>query len=220
MAAMKNKEYILFDLDGTIVDSGEGVTNSFRHALRHFGIEAENRASLNRFVGPPLHQSFREAYGFSAQQTEEAVEAFRAYYREKGVFECHLYPGMAELLAALNRAGKKVLVATSKPAVFAEQILHNFDVRKHFAFVSGSELNGERVEKEAVIRYAFSSCNITDYNKAVMIGDRKFDIIGARSLGVDSIGVLYGYGSREELEAERPTALAENTAKLSVLLGV
>lgn len=217
---MTGKQYILFDLDGTIADTGEGVTNSVAYALRKLDLEEQSRESLNKFVGPPLKDSFMDFCGLSDGQAEEAVRVYREYYARQGVTECHLYPGMAALLEALTDAGKKVFVATSKPEVFALRVLRHFGIDRFFTFVSGSELNGERVHKAEVIQRALTQGGITDPGQAVMIGDRKFDILGARAHGIDSIGALYGYGSRQELEEHSPTALADSVARLAQLLGV
>lgn len=194
-------EYILFDLDGTLTDPAMGITNSVMHALAKYGIEVKNRKELYKFIGPPLADSFVEYYGFSKEEAKRAVEYYREYYIDKGIFENLLYDGAADLLCKLKDSGASVVLATSKPQVFAKRILEHFDIAKHFVFVAGSNLDGSRVVKAEVIRYALESCRVTDMTKVVMIGDRKHDIMGAAELGVDSIGVLYGYGNRRELQS-------------------
>jgi len=215
---MKSYQTILFDLDGTLTDPGIGITNSVAYALQKYGIETADRQQLFPFIGPPLLDSFQERYGFSEQQAKEAVQFYREYYRAHGIFENRVYDGIEALLSALQRAGKTVLVATSKPEPFAEQILSHFGLRSYFAFVAGSKLDETRTKKAEVIAYALSSAHISDRSAAVMVGDRKYDILGARENGLDSIGVLYGYGSREELLQVQATCIAEAPDMLSHFL--
>lgn len=196
---MKYK-YILFDLDGTLTDPGEGITNSIMYALDKYGIKVGERSDLHKFIGPPLMDSFEKYYGFSKEESKMAVEYYREYYRDKGIFENMLYDGFEDLLKTLKANNKIIIVATSKPEVFAKQILQHFNIEKYFTYVAGSNLDGTRTKKDEVIKYALESCNITELSKAVMVGDRKYDIIGAKKLGISSIGVLFGYGHRDELE--------------------
>ena len=193
-------EYILFDLDGTLTDSAVGITNSVIYALKKYDIKVDNRNELNKFVGPPLSDSFESYYGFSKEEAKTAVEYYREYYREKGMFENLVYDGIEDLLKTLKYNNKTLVVATSKPQVFAQQILEKFDIAKYFTYIAGSSLDGTRVKKDEVIQYALESCNITNLPKVIMIGDREHDINGAKKVGIDSIGVLYGYGDRDELE--------------------
>lgn len=193
-------EYILFDLDGTLTDSGIGITNSVMYALQKYGIEVSDRSQLYKFVGPPLLDSFEKFYGFSKEEAKTAVEYFREYYREKGIFENLVYDGFEDLLKILKDDSKILIVATSKSEVFAKQILEHFNIAKYFTYIAGSNLDGTRVKKGEVIKYALESCNIVDLSKAIMIGDREHDIIGAKEVGINSIGVLFGYGDRNELE--------------------
>jgi phosphoglycolate phosphatase len=193
-------EYILFDLDGTLTDSGIGITNSVMYALQKYGIEVSDRNQLYKFVGPPLLDSFEKFYGFSKEEAKTAVEYFREYYRDKGIFENLVYDGFQDLLKSLKDKRKILIVATSKSEVFAKQILEHFDIAKYFTYIAGSNLDGTRVKKGEVIKYALESCNIVDLSKAIMIGDREHDIIGAKQVGINSIGVLFGYGDRNELE--------------------
>lgn len=196
---MKDFEYILFDLDGTITDPGEGITNSVAFSLKTYGIEVSDKKELYTFIGPPLYASFMKYYGFSEEQAVEAVDRYREYYSDKGVFECTLYDGIEKLLKKLSECGKKVILATSKPEFYAVKILAHFGTDKYFYYVAGATMDGHRIEKADVIRYAFENLGITETEKAVMIGDREFDILGAKECGLVSIGVTYGYGSYEEL---------------------
>lgn len=191
---------ILFDLDGTLTDAAPGILNAVIYALSKYGIQVENSAELNPFLGPPLHDSFQQFYGFSEENAMEAVSFYREYFTEKGWAENAVYDGIKELLAELKRLDKTLIVATSKPEPFTNRILNHFQLTPYFDFVAGSNLDGTRSKKDAVIAYALKACNITDLASAVMIGDRKQDIIGAKKTGIKSIGVLYGYGSLEELK--------------------
>ncbi len=209
--------YYFMDLDGTVTDSKEGITKSVAYALRRFGISVDNLDTLEVFIGPPLADSFREYYGFDEEQAAAAVEAYREYFRAQGIFENVLYDGMRELLEHVTERGVKVVLATSKPEPFAKQILEYFDLLKYFSFVAGSTLDGKRSRKGDVIRYALESIGIAP-QEAVMIGDRKHDVIGAKENKMKSVGVLYGYGDRAELEAAGADWLAEDVRGLEVLL--
>lgn len=199
---MKRKIYetALFDLDGTLIDSGEGITNSVFYSLQKFGIEIKDKTELYRFIGPPLHESYEKFYGFSKEKAKTAVEYYREYYREKGIFENQIYGGVEELLKTLYDAGKNLIVATSKPKLFAEQILNYLDLAKYFICIAGANMDGTMTKKAEVIRYGLTAACVPDLSKAVMIGDREHDILGAKEVGIDSIGVLFGYGNYEELK--------------------
>lgn len=205
---------ILFDLDGTLTDSSPGIINSVIYALNKYGIDATDNPKLKKFLGPPLVDSFKDYFDFSDEKAAEAVTFYREYFSTKGLLENNVYSGITELLDELKSLGKKLIVATSKPEPFTYRILEHFDLMKYFDFVAGSNLDNTRSKKAEVISYALSSCNITDLSDVVMIGDREHDIIGANQIGIDSIGVLYGYGSLQELEAAGATHIAENTKVL------
>jgi len=211
-------EYILFDLDGTLTDSAIGITNSVMYALNKYGIEVSDRSELYRFVGPPLSDSFENFYGFSREDAKEAVEYYREYYREKGIFENLVYDGCENLLKTLKDNDMTLAVATSKPEVFARQILEHFDMAKYFTYIAGSNLDGTRVKKGEVIRYALESCNIRDLSKTIMIGDREHDIIGAKEAGIDSIGVLFGYGDKDELVTAGADFIADRVSDIGQVL--
>lgn len=193
-------DIILFDLDGTLTDPGLGITNAVMHALKRYGLAIPPREELYSFIGPPLWEMFQEYCHFSKEEAEQAVEYYREYYRETGIFENRVYDGIRELLIQLQEAGKSIYLATSKPEVFARRILEHFDLAKYFTVITGCELDGHRVKKAEVIEYALEQGKVTDFTKAVMIGDREHDIFGAKQVGIDSIGVLFGYGSEEELK--------------------
>ena len=199
---------LLFDLDGTLTDPGLGITNSVMYALQKFGITVENRASLYPFIGPPLRESFERYYGFSPEQSAQALAFYREYFRDRGLYENEVYDGVAPLLGELKAQGKTLFVATSKPETFAVEILRHFRLDGYFDFIAGATMDESRNKKGDVIRYALAQGAVSDPATAVMIGDREQDVRGAQECGLDSIGVLYGYGSREELTAAGATYLA------------
>ena len=214
-----NKTHILFDLDGTLTDPGMGITNSVAHALAHFGITVTDRSELYRFIGPPLMDSFMEYYGFTEEQATEAVKVYREYFADRGWAENTVYEGIETLLAELVAAGKTLLVATSKPQIFAERILTHFGLDKYFTHICGVALQAPRgYSKADVIREALTAAGVDDLTTAVMVGDRHHDIDGAKAVGLDSIGVLYGYGDREEHETAGADAIAESVDVLKQLL--
>ena len=215
---LRNKQYLLFDLDGTVTDSQLGITRSAAYALERFGIHVDDPSTLKFFVGPPLHDTFKEHYGFSPEEADRAVATYREYYREKGIFENEVYSGIPELLKELNAAGRTVILATSKPEVFAKQILEYFSLSQYFRHIAGAELDGVRNNKDEVIEYAIELSGVTDRSQCVMIGDRKHDIIGAKKTGLSSLGVLYGYGDRAEHEAAGADVIAESVAELRDVL--
>lgn len=202
-------DVILFDLDGTLTDSALGITNSAAYSLKKYGIEVADRTELYKFVGPPLHESFEKFYGFSPEEAKQAVEYYREYYREKGIFENVVYDGIEPLLKAISDSGKTLVVATSKPELFAKRILEYFDLAKYFTYIAGANMDGTRTKKDEVIAYALQNCRISDRAKVVMVGDREHDILGAGKVGIDSLGVLFGYGDYEELKNAGATYIAE-----------
>ncbi len=211
---------ILFDLDGTLTDPGIGITNSVMYALKKFHIEVEDRATLYRFIGPPLKDSFEKYYGFSKEESELALQYYREYFRPCGLYENKIYDGIKELLIELKSRNKTLLLATSKPEKFAIEILKYFDLYQYFDFVAGATMDSSRVKKKDVILYALQSCNISDLSSAVMIGDREQDILGANEAGLDSIGVLYGYGDEEELKEAGVTYIVESAEEIcEIILG-
>ena len=208
---------ILFDLDGTLTDPGEGITRSVAYALSKWGIEVKDRTVLYCFIGPPLAESFSRYYGFSSEQAEEAVAQYRVYFRERGMFENRVYGGIRELLARLKEAGCRLVIATSKPEEFARRILAHFDLDRYFDQITGASMDGKLSRKGDVITRALALGGIKAED-AVMIGDRHHDIDGAKENGLRSIGVLYGYGDRTEHEAAGTDAIAETVEELERLL--
>lgn len=190
-------KYIFFDLDGTIYDSARGITASARYALKKMGVSVKD--NLNKFIGPPLKSSFMEFYGMSSEDGDRAVKFYREYYVEHGIFDGELYDNVIETLKMMYDSGIKIVLATSKPQIFAERILVYFKIDQYFTFVSGASLDEKHVEKCDIISYAVNELGITDLNAVLMVGDRSFDIIGAKKVGVKSAGVLFGYGDKYEL---------------------
>ncbi len=203
-------DVFLFDLDGTLTDPSEGITNSVAYALGKFGISVEDKKSLYKFIGPPLVEGFSKFYGFSHEDSLKATEYYRETFSVKGIYENKVYDGVAKTLERLNQAGKKIILATSKPEVFAKEILRYFGLTKYFHFVAGATFDSTRNTKDAVIKYALEKSGISDTSKIVMVGDREHDIFGAKANGIDSIGVLYGFGDRDELTAAGATHIIEN----------
>lgn len=211
-------KYLFFDLDGTLTDSMPGITRSVAYALSHFGIQIDDLNELRSFVGPPLKDSFKEFYHFTDEQIAEAVLRYRERFAEKGLYENEVYPGITDFLEKASRQGYRLMVATSKPEVFAKRILEYFHMDGCFEFIGGSGMDGSRHTKAEVIEYVLRENGIGDLEKVVMIGDRKHDIIGAKTMGIDSIGVLYGYGDREELKVAGADYVVEDIKGLEALL--
>ncbi len=194
-------KHYLFDLDGTLTDPFEGITNSVVHALNRYGIEVADKKELGVFIGPPLIDSFMKYFGFTEEGARDAVEVYREHFAVKGLFENELYPGIPQVLESLKQQGRTVIMATSKPEIYARRIAEHFDIAKYFDYMAGSELNGVRVAKTEIIEYALGTLGITDRENCIMIGDRLHDINGAKKSNMKSAGVIWGYGSEEELVA-------------------
>lgn len=206
---------ILFDLDGTLTDSGEGIINCAILALEHFGLPIPSRETLRVFVGPPLHESFIR-FGVPADRAEEAVEVYRSRYIPIGKFENTPYPGIRELLEKLKAKGHKLYVATSKPEQMSIDILEHFDLAKYFDRICGASLDTSRTDKAAVIAY-LQECTGKQEN-TIMVGDTKFDVIGAKKHGISTIGVSWGYGNVEDLRNAGAAAIAHSMEELYSLL--
>ena len=206
--------YILFDLDGTLTDPGTGITNSVAYALDKFSITVPDRSELYKFIGPPLVDSFMNYYGFSEEDANRAVAYYREYFKPTGIYENEIYDGVPELLEGLKAQGKTVILATSKPEIFAHEILKHFGIFSYFDLAAGATLDSTRSRKADVIAYALDSLGITDRSLCLMVGDRAQDINGARENGIDSLGVLFGYGDRAELESAGATYIAETVDEI------
>ncbi len=201
---------VLFDLDGTITDSAEGIINSVCYALEKYGRKVEDKESLKCFVGPPLQRQFELYAGVSEAEGARLVELYREYYTTKGIFENQVYEGIIETVKKLRQEGVHTCIATSKPEVFAKRIAVHFGFDSCFEFIGGSLLDGGRVKKADVIAYVLECGGVKDKGRVWMVGDREHDILGAREAGIHSVGVLYGYGSRQELETAGAEYIVEN----------
>jgi phosphoglycolate phosphatase len=225
---MKYK-YILMDMDGMICDSARGILTSLKYSLDSLGIKTPDIETLRPFLGPPIRVSYNKLFNLEGERLELAVAKYREHYIPTGMFINDLYPGIAKLIQDLKADGRIIMLATGKVHDQAEQILAHFDLLKYFDFVAGCELDGTRSYKHEIINYALENISAQPVGdavlsvpqmkkSAVMIGDRYHDIAGAAKAGVASIGVLYGYGTREELEEHKPDYLAENVEELRELL--
>ncbi|MFJ8413923.1 HAD family hydrolase [Bacillus paramycoides] len=204
----------LFDLDGTLTDPKEGIINSVLYALEKMGIEEVNISGLDSFIGPPIQQSFAERYNMSEIEIEQAVFYFREYLKTSGLLENKIYDGISTLLQELKDAGNRLYVATSKPTIFAKQVIEHFQLTSFFEEIVGSNLDGTRIKKEEIIAHILQTNEELKKEEIVMIGDRKHDIIGANNNEIASIGVLYGYGSEKELSEARATYIVKDVEEL------
>jgi len=204
---------VLFDLDGTLTDSRIGITRSVQHALGKQGIVVENADDLTPYIGPPLEWSFREYHGLSDAQAQQALGSYRDYYEDAGMLQNLAYPGISDLLEHLSKKGKRLFVVTSKPGVYAEKIVSHFHLDGYFESIEGSEMDGTRSDKTELIRYVLEKHGL-DKPRTVMVGDRLHDIVGAGRNGVDSIGVGYGFGGREELTNAHATYYVETVEEM------
>lgn len=206
---------ILFDLDGTLTDSGEGILNCAELALRHFGLPVPDRETMRVFVGPPLHETFLK-FGVPEDKVEEAVTVFRSRYTTVGKFENTPYPGVHDLLHSLTAQGHTLLIATSKPENMAVEILEKFELSKYFRRICGATLDRSRISKEDVIAYLLAENGAAE--NLTMVGDTAFDVIGAAAHGIPTIGVSWGYGSVEDIKNAGAIAIADSMDELLTLL--
>ena len=209
-------KYILFDLDGTLTNPKEGITKCVQHALHYFGIEKECD-ELVSFIGPPLKEQFMKFAGLNEQDAEKAVSVYRERFAPIGLFENEIYPGVIELLRTLKEQGKIIALATSKPTIFASQIVEKYGIAPYLDYLSGSELDGTNVEKSAVVRIAMEKLGAIA-EETVLIGDRMHDAEGARENGIGCIGVSYGFAAEGELEKAGVEKIAATPSELSEIL--
>ncbi len=214
---MERIKNVLFDLDGTLTDPAEGITNALMHAQRRLGRAVSRREDLYVFIGPPLIETFMSEWGLSRAEAEQALVYYREHFTVKGLYENVPYPGIEACLAGLRAAGLRLFVATSKPEPLSLRILEHFGLLPYFEAVAGSTMDEQRTKKGEVIAYALETFHL-DPSETVMVGDRRHDVLGARENGLPCIGVLYGYGSREELTAAGASALAADVEALLALL--
>ena len=214
--------YILFDLDGTLTDPKLGITSCVQYALEKFGIEEPDRDKLEPFIGPPLLDSLRDFYGFDDEKAQQAIVYYRERFSTIGLFENEVYPGIPQMLEKLQRAGRHLAVASSKPTVFVTRILEHFGILRYFEVIVGSELDGTRVKKEEVVeealRQLLQDAVVEKRRDIVMVGDRKYDIEGAKAHGTASIGVAYGYAAEGELEEAGADVIVKTVEELKKVL--
>lgn len=213
------KDNLLFDLDGTIIDPAVGITGAAKYALETMGYPTPSQKELEKFIGPPLDESFTELYQFTPEQSEQGILHFRDYFAKHGIHEHHLYPGFSELLPALKQKGFTLYIATSKPTVFARQILDGYGLTSCFAGLQGSDLESPGCPKGEIIRKVLEKHAIAP-STALMIGDRKHDIVGAKQQGVASVGLLHGYGGQQELQEAKADYILPDVAALAKFLGL
>ena len=209
------KRSILFDLDGTLTDSGEGILNSAAYALEQLNVPVPSREEMRVFVGPPLHETFVK-FGVPRELAEEAVRLYRVRYIPIGKYENHPYPGIRELLETLQSRGHRLYVATSKPEGMSVDILEHFDLAKYFTRICGASMDASRTAKDAVIAYLLEETG--EAGNMVMVGDTEFDVLGAKAHGIPCIGVSWGYGETAAMEAAGAAAIAHDTEELLALL--
>ena len=206
---------ILFDLDGTLTDSGEGITKSVQYALEKIGKPEPDLEKLRVFVGPPLLEQFEQYAGIDRETERKAVEIYRERYAPIGVYENELYPGIQELLSGLKQRGYKLAIASSKPENFVRIVAEYFHIDSYFDEMVGSEPNGERTNKTEVIEEALKRLGLSKHREQVlMVGDKEHDVFGARRAGLECVAVSYGYGTKEELENAHPLKIVNSTEEL------
>ncbi len=215
---MANYNPLFFDLDGTLTDSAPGIYNSIRYALGEMKVPVPDEAELKQFIGPPLTHSFAKYCGMNEEDALEAVRLYRVYFNDKGWQENSVYPGIPESLERLKDAGFKMMVATSKPEDFAVRIVRRFGIDGYFDGVYGASMDLKRSTKTEVIEYALESLGIADTSKVLMVGDREYDVLGAARFGMDCMGVLFGFGSRKELEDAGAAMIAETPEEIAEML--
>ncbi len=214
-------KYCLFDLDGTLTDPREGITKSVQYALKAFGIDEPDLTKLEPFIGPPLKDSFMEFYGMNEEEAVRAIAIYRERFAPTGVLENYIFPGVPDMLEKLRKNGIHLAVASSKPINFVHQILVHFDIEKYFDVVVGSELDGTRTRKEEVVEEALRQLGVLTIPVesrmacCAMVGDRKFDIQGAKAHSLTGVGVRFGYASAGELETEGAQFIAETVEELT-----
>ena len=211
-------QYILFDLDGTLTDPREGITKSVQYALAKMGIEEPDLSALEHFIGPPLYDEFRRCYDFDDVQAKQAVAAYRERFSVDGWKENILFDGVPAMLKTLRAAGKTLAIASSKPTLFVEKILELFEIASYFDVVSGATLDGSISTKAQVVERALTLLSVKDRKSAVLVGDRMHDVEGARSCGIDCVGVTFGFGGLQELQQAGAKYIVQDFAELIQLL--
>ncbi len=210
---------IMFDLDGTVTDSGRAIMSSVEYALSHFGLTDQPIEKLHTFIGPSLFDSFEREYNMSEEDCNKAVSLYRSIYEKERMYDVDIYDGIPELLDELKKSGHTVLLITSKPLVFSEKILEKIGLAKYFDHMVGPDLSDHSSDKKRLIEKAVDEFGLKK-NECVMIGDTRYDIIGAVEAGVDSIAVTYGYGKNEEMKEAGATYMADSVQEVAGILGL
>lgn len=216
---MKKYDVILFDLDGTLTNPERGLVEAYHYGLTKMGIKNLNRSELKRFIGPPLFDEWQRVYDFTPLESHRAVSLFREYFSMYGWWDNEVYPGVDKVLSVLKNSGKTIALATSKPEIFARKILKLFELDKYFDFIGAATLDTTRDKKWQVIDYTLSSLGVTDKSLCILVGDRIYDAEGARLCGIDSLGVLYGQGTRDEVLGAGFTYVADAVQDIVRILG-
>lgn len=213
-------KFAFFDLDGTLTDPKEGITKCVSYALGFFGIHENDPDKLTGYIGPPLIVGFSEIAGLSPEAAQAAVRYYRERYKDIGIFENRLFEGVREAMNKLKKAGITLCIASSKPENFVRRITDRYNISEYFEHQVGSELGGARSEKADVIAETLRRCNADKLSEVIMVGDRKYDIEGAKMCGIDSVGITFGYGSRGELEESGADYIADSFDDVvSIILG-
>lgn len=195
---------VLFDLDGTIIDPKEGIYNSILFAVKEFGLEEKHPETLDSFIGPPLHHSFQGRYKLNETEAKEIVRLYRVYYADKGIFECTLYEGVEELIQKLFEQNIFMSLATSKPVVYADQLMKHYELDRYFDFTAGALMDGKRTDKKEVIQFALDHIPPFQKDQILMLGDREFDIDGGKHHGLETAYARWGYGVDEVVMQSNP----------------
>ena len=215
---LKKYDIIAFDLDGTLSDPSRGLIASFVYTFKKLGIDYGDAESLKRFIGPPIYEAWQDEFGFSPEESSDALRVFHEYYQVYGWRDNEMYQGIPEMLAGLKSAGKKIVLATSKPEFFAKKTLELFDIAKYFDFIGGAASDKVRDKKHEVLEYSLKSVGACDLSRAILVGDRIYDAEGAAKCKIDSMGVLYGLGSEKEVLSAPFTLIAEKVSDINKIL--
>lgn len=215
---MKEYSHIVFDLDGTLADPKIGIVNSIKFALKKLNSAELDESILHKFIGPPLQDSFMKHCGFDEQKTNEAIAYFREYFSEKGIFENHLYPYVPQLLLELSLKEKNCYIATTKPTIFAKQIVDHFKIGVYFTDIEGSRMDTPEEEKTPILKRLLERNAEINSENGVMIGDRKYDMLAGQAHKIDTVAALYGYGQKQELEAAGAFYFAKDIDEVSTII--
>ena len=207
---MQRYDYVIFDFDGTVVDTGEGILKSLQYAFKAQGHDVPDLSDLKKFIGPPIHYSFTTYYGISEDEVQNYIRSYRERYRAKGIFECHIYDGMSETLAELKKSGVKLGIASSKPTTLIYDVMEHLGITEYFDAVTGTAFDdSNHAGKADLVLQSMKKLGAEDKSRVLMVGDRCYDIDGAAGAGVDSCAVIFGYGSREEFLEHNATHIVE-----------